>query len=58
MPKPPPSTPHSDIEGVNRDARVGVPNRDPKKGTAADIDAAERQSAGRPPNSGKRAKTS
>ena len=48
MPKPPPSGPHSDISGVNRDARAGVPNRDPKKGTAADIARADRESIGRP----------
>lgn len=48
MTKPPSSPPHSDIDGVNRDARVGAPNRDPKKGTAADVDHARKQSIGRP----------
>jgi hypothetical protein len=33
--------------------REGIPNRDPGKGTAEDIDKAERESAGRPPDSGK-----
>ena len=28
MPKPPPSPPSSDIEGVNRDARVGTPDKE------------------------------
>ena len=53
MPMPPPSGPVSDIEGVNRDARAGSPNRDPRKGTAADLQKAEEQSRGRPPGSGK-----
>jgi len=57
MAKPPPSGPHSDIEGVNRDARVGRPNRDLAKGTAEDIDTAEKKSKGRPPNAGKRSPT-
>lgn len=55
MAKPPASGPHSDIEGVNRDARIGRPNRDPGKGTAATVDAAEKASKGRPPNAGKEA---
>lgn len=53
MAKPPSSGPHSDIGGVNRDARIGRPNRDEKKGTAVDIERAEEQSKGRPKNSGK-----
>lgn len=48
MSKPPASGPHSDIKGVNMDARVGVPNRDPALGTAADKQEAEKQSKGRP----------
>jgi len=48
MAKPPPSGPHSDIEGVNRDARAGTPNRRPDKGTAADKQKAEQHSKGRP----------
>jgi hypothetical protein len=48
MAKPPPSGPHSDIDGVNRDARIGVPNRDPAKGTAKEVDEADTQSVGRP----------
>jgi hypothetical protein len=58
MAKPPATGPHSDIEGVNRDARVGRPNRDARKGTAEDIHIAEKQSKGRPPNSGKEARKS
>ena len=48
MAKPPPSGPHSDIDGVNRDARVNTPNRDPAKGSAAELDAADKQSKGQP----------
>lgn len=48
MTKPPPSGPHSDIEGVYRDARTEVPHRDPRKGTAADLERARRHSRGRP----------
>jgi hypothetical protein len=48
MSKPPLSGPHSDIKGVNMDARVGVPNRDVAKGTAKEKHEAEKQSKGRP----------
>jgi len=48
MTKPPPSGPHSDLTGVNRDARAGVPNRDAGKGTAADIESAREHSRGKP----------
>ncbi|WP_156679855.1 hypothetical protein [Sphingomonas profundi] len=48
MAKPPPSGPHSDLTGVNRDARVNAPARDPKLGTAEEIDAADTQSKGHP----------
>lgn len=51
MAKPPSTAPHSDITGVNRDARVGVPNRDAGKGTAKDLKHAEEQSRGKPPRS-------
>lgn len=53
MAKPPKTPPHSDITGVNRDARVGDGNVDPKQGTAEDLEKAERESAGRPAKSGK-----
>ncbi|HET8611858.1 MAG TPA: hypothetical protein VFL92_03725 [Sphingomonas sp.] len=55
MAKPPPSTPHSDIEGVNRDARAGVPNRDPKKGSSEEKHKAEQESKARPPQSEEKA---
>jgi hypothetical protein len=48
MAKPPPSGPHSDINGVNMDARVNAPNRDISKGTAEDLDKAGKKSIGRP----------
>lgn len=48
MPKPTPSGPHSDIRGVNMDARVGTPNRDAALGTAKEKQEAESQSKGRP----------
>ena len=54
MAKPPPSGLHSDLDGVNRDARTGVPNRDARKGTAQEKQAAEEGSAGRPEQSATR----
>jgi hypothetical protein len=48
MAKPPPSGPHSDIKGVNMDARVNAPNRDPAKGNADDLENADTESVGRP----------
>ena len=51
MAKPPPSGPHSDLNGVNQDARTGTPNRDPKKGSAKEKQQAELGSAGRPSRS-------
>lgn len=48
MAKPPPSGAHSDIKGVNMDARVNAPNRDANLGTAEEIDDADTQSVGRP----------
>jgi hypothetical protein len=56
MSEPPPTGPSSDLDGATRGARAGVPNRDPKLGTAQSLVEAEEQSAGRPPNSGKMAK--
>ena len=51
MAKPPPSGPHSDITGVNMDARVGVPARDPQQGTAKEVDEADTESIGHPDES-------
>jgi len=48
MPKPPKATPHSDIEGVNRDARAGTPSKPPQPDPGAAIEQAGRNSKGRP----------
>ena len=48
MAKPPQTTPHSDIDGVNRDARVGTPSRSPQPDPGAALRDAEDQSKGRP----------
>ena len=54
MAKPPPSGPHSDLEGVNQDGRVGTPSRNPANGTAKEKQSAEEHSAGRPAKSATR----
>ncbi len=46
--KPPPSGPRSDITGINRDARVNTPNRDAGKGSAKELDEADKLSIGLP----------
>ena len=51
MAKPPETPPHSDLEGVNRDARVGTPSKSPQPDSGAALDDADRQSAGRPDES-------
>jgi len=48
MPKPPETQPHSDIEGVNRDARIGTPSKSPHPDPGAAIDHAKEESKGRP----------
>jgi hypothetical protein len=48
MAKPPPSGPSSDIDGVNREARVGTPNGERNLGTAKEKQEAEKESKGRP----------
>ncbi len=48
MAKPPPATPSSDIEGVNRDGRVGTPSRDSSKDPGSQIGHAKDESKGRP----------
>ena len=48
MAKPPPATPSSDIEGVNRDARAGTPSKDGKPDPGAQIDNAREGAKGRP----------
>lgn len=53
MAEPTKSGPDFDIDGAGRGPRAGKPNTDASKGTAEDIAAAEEQSIGRPPASGK-----
>jgi hypothetical protein len=48
MAKPPPSGPHSDITGVNRDARVNSPTHDPQGNDAGDLKDADDKSRGQP----------
>lgn len=55
MAKPPPAGPSSDIDGVNRDARVNAPLKKAELGTAESLEEAEQGSKGNPPASGKSA---
>ena len=48
MAKPPATPPSSDIEGVNRDARVGTPSKSPHPDPGKALDHAEKQSTARP----------
>jgi hypothetical protein len=52
MAKPPPSGPHSDIAGVNRDARAGAPDGDAENGGAAAKEGAQKDSKARPKDTG------
>jgi hypothetical protein len=51
MAKPPETPPHSDIEGVNRDARIGTPSKSSQPEPGSAIDNAGRESSGRPDQS-------
>jgi hypothetical protein len=52
MPKPPKSTPHSDIDGVRKDqGRKAVNARDAGE-DSGDLERAHRESTARPPYSG------
>lgn len=51
MAKPPETPPSSDIDGVNRDARVGTPAKSPHPDPGASLDHAADQSKGRPKQS-------
>ena len=51
MAKPPATPPSSDIDGVNRDARVGTPSTKSQPDPGAALDNADRQSAGHPDES-------
>ena len=48
MAKPPASPPSSDIEGVNRDARIGTPAKSSKPDPGAMLDHAKDESSARP----------
>lgn len=48
MAKPPPETPHSDIDGVNRDARIGSPSKTAEPEPASTLKRAKDESKGRP----------
>lgn len=48
MAKPPESGPHSDIDGVNRDARAGTPSKSPHPDPGEALDNADTQSKAQP----------
>jgi hypothetical protein len=48
MAKPPETPPHSDIEGVNRDARTGKPSQSQQPDPGAAIDHADKESKAKP----------
>ena len=51
MPKPPPTPPHSDIEGVHRDKRRNTDVTADRGESAREIAEAKRKSVGRPDHS-------
>ena len=51
MPKPPESTPHSDLDGIHQDERPNVETAIAAGQDSADLERAHRESAGRPPYS-------
>lgn len=48
MKKPPPSTPHSDLEGVHRDEKPNVDSAVEAGQDTGDLERAHEDSAGRP----------
>jgi hypothetical protein len=50
MAKPPETPPHSDLDGVNQDARAGSPSKSSHPDPGAAIDRAKDESAARPDN--------
>jgi hypothetical protein len=50
MPKPPRSTPHSDLDGVREDEGNRIAEAERAGQDAGDLDRARRDSAGRPPD--------
>ena len=51
MPKPPQTTPHSDIEGVHRDEKRNVDSANDAGQDSSDLERAHDQTPGRPPYS-------
>jgi hypothetical protein len=51
MPKPPRSSPHSDLDGVHRDRRPVPESANDAGENNGDLEQARRESAGRPPYS-------
>jgi hypothetical protein len=49
VPKPPQSTPHSDIEGVHKDEERNVDSANEVGEDSSDLERAHRRSHGRPP---------
>lgn len=49
MPKPPRSTPHSDIEGVHEGEKRNVDSANESGEDSGDLEQAHRRSQGRPP---------
>ena len=49
MPKPPPATPHSDLEGVHKDERSNIDSANEAGQGSVDLERAHRRSPGRPP---------
>ena len=48
MTKPPPSTPHSDLEGVHRDEKPNVESANDAGQDTGDLERAHEESAARP----------
>ena len=53
MPKPPKSTPHSDIDGVHEDEKPNTVTAQESGETTADLELARDEAKGRPPHSRK-----
>lgn len=51
MAKPPEATPHSDLEGVNRDARADTPSKSSRPEPGSALHHAQEQSKARPKQS-------
>ena len=51
MPKPPESTPHSDLDGIRQDERPNVETATEAGQDGGDLERARKESKGRPPYS-------